>query len=213
MKQCFRILLFVLAVFLLLGIAQEGTAQSRVPSKRTTISPRKKPTTATQPTINVNFKGDLGRFALKGPVKYMKDMVGGGGPEYYFNSDGFLSESDGSPLKADENNEQYTRDSQGRITIYDKFGFNWKEEYEFNSNGLLERKRSTNISGSNRSDDRYTYNSEGECVSCSSVYFQLGEQGKQTIKYTILTRDKYGNWTKRKDQHGNIETRKITYYE
>lgn len=32
-------------------------------------------------------------------------------------------------------------------------------------------------------------------------------------KYTILEKDSYGNWTKRKDQKGNVTTRKITYYE
>ena len=33
-----------------------------------------------------------------------------------------------------------------------------------------------------------------------------------TDVYTIITTDKYGNWTKRKTQNGEIETRVITYY-
>jgi hypothetical protein len=33
-----------------------------------------------------------------------------------------------------------------------------------------------------------------------------------TNVYTIITKDKYGNWTKRKNQNGEIETRTITYY-
>lgn len=84
----FRLLLSVLTVFFILGIAQHATAQGRVPSKRNTVSPRKKPTTTTQPTINVNFKGELGRFELRGPAK--KCVVS----EYetvFFNRDGFLT--------------------------------------------------------------------------------------------------------------------------
>lgn len=212
------VLYIVLSAILLIGSAQTVGAQSSRPSKRTTISPRKKPVAPAQTNINVNFKGDLGRFALKGPVKNLKLLNNDEsipGPEYYFNRDGFEIDSDGHILMGEDNNYvKYTRDSQGRLIVLDELDFiNFKEEYVFNSNGLLLKKRWTNYSGSNKGEDCYTYNSEGECVSCSSVYFQLGEHGKETIKYTILMRDKYGNWTKRKDQHGNIEKRAITYYE
>ncbi len=39
-----------------------------------------------------------------------------------------------------------------------------------------------------------------------------GEPEVITYKYTIIEKDGHGNWTKRKDQDGNITTRKITYY-
>jgi hypothetical protein len=39
-----------------------------------------------------------------------------------------------------------------------------------------------------------------------------GEPETITNSYTIVEKDDYGNWTKRKDQDGKVVTRTITYY-
>ena len=197
----FRLLLSVLTVFLSLGIAQHAIAQGRVPSKRNTVSPRKKPTTTTQPTINVNFKGELGRFELRGPVK--KCVVS----EYetvFFNRDGFLTDENGKLLS-----DKIVRDNHGRIVEEEIFNTG-VYTYKYNTNGLLIEKKYER--GSHIIRNIYTYNSAGECIKNNGSGVELGKKWKDVITYTILTRDNYGNWTKRKGSDGGIETRTITYY-
>lgn len=208
-----QILLMILAAILFIGTAQTATAQKRKPNKRTTTtSPRKKPTTTTQPPINVNFKGELGRYELRGAVKTLEigqyDVI-------YFNRDGFMTDEKGKLLAErgiDDGTllSDYTRDSQGRIVQEMIFngGFYY---YKFNTNGLLSEKKYER--GTHVIRERYIYNSDGECIKNNRNGVELGEKWKDTITYTILSRDSQGNWTKRKDSEGNIETRKITYYE
>ena len=70
-------------------------------------------------------------------------------------------------------------------------------------------------------DVTYTYDADGYVASISdqgwgmdAVDEETGELEKPVVtKYTIQEKDNYGNWTKRKDQKGNVTTRKITYYE
>lgn len=207
-----QVLFWALAAILFIGTAQTATAQKRKPNKRTTTtSPRKKPTTTTQATINVNFKGELGRYELRGAVKTLKidqdDVI-------YFNRDGFMTDKRGKLLAEkgiddDPMLSDYTRDSQGRIVQEEIFngGFYY---YKFNANGLLSEKKYER--GSQEIRERYIYNSDGECIKNNRNGVELGRDWKDTITYTILSRDSQGNWTKRKDSEGNVETRVITYY-
>lgn len=209
-----QVLFFALAAILFIGTAQTATAQKRKPNKRTTTtSPRKKPTTTTQPTINVNFKGELGRYELRGAVKTLKidqhDVI-------YFNRDGFMTDKRGKLLaNRDEDSDdgfacEYTRDSQRRIIKEDMFGYGAFYQFKYNANGLLSEKYYER--GSHEIRERYIYNSDGECIKNNRNGVELGRDWKDTITYTILSRDSQGNWTKRKDSEGNVETRVITYY-
>ena len=65
------------------------------------------------------------------------------------------------------------------------------------------------------STSRYYYNVDGECVK-KKVYYvpeEEGDDGVLVYTFTIMERDSHGNWTKRKDQNDNLETRQITYFE
>ena len=204
-----NIFIALVITFLLAGTFQTATAQNRKPNKRTTtIPPRKKPTT-TQPTINVNFKGELGLYELRGPVKQCiwKNVDS----EYNlgFDKNGMWVTENGYTLGGE--GVVIKRDKVGRII---KRGDPYDEEYTsyaYNSNGLVTKKIIKYMDGGD--EIHFYYNSNGDCTKCVNSYGDMEGSGKLTTKYTIVTRDSYGNWTKRKDQHGKVETRIITYYE
>lgn len=204
-----QVLFFALAAILFIGTAQTATAQKRKPNKRTTTtSPRKKPTTTTQATINVNFKGELGLYELRGPVKQCiwknddsENNLGFDKNGMWVTENGYTLGGEGVVIK---------RDKAGRII---KRGDPYDEEYTsytYNSNGLVTKKIIKYMDGGD--EIHFYYNSNGECTKCVDSYGDMEGSGKLTTKYTIVTRDSYGNWTKRKDQHGKVETRIITYY-
>lgn len=204
----FYIIIIALVTILLVGTIQTTTAQNRKPNKRTTtIPPKKKPTT-TQPTINVNFKGELGLYELRGPVKQCiwknddsENNLGFDKNGMWVTENGYTLGGEGVVIK---------RDKAGRII---KRGDPYDEEYTsytYNSNGLVTKKIIKYMDGGD--EIQFFYNSNGDCTKCVNSFGDMEGSGKETTKYTIVTRDSYGNWTKRKDQHGKVETRIITYY-
>lgn len=164
-------------------------------------------------------RGDLGVFDLRGPVKECKLVSGDYKKTTSFNEQGQWTAEDGKPLK-----EIYPggvkRDKNGRISkgLLDK----WEEtyhEYHLDSKGLATKiEYHDYMDGGN--DVTYTYDADGYVATESdqgwgmdAVDEETGEMVKPTVsQYTILEKDSYGNWTKRKDDKGNITTRKITYY-
>lgn len=199
----------VLAAILFIGTAQTATAQKRKPNKRTaTIPPRKKPTT-TQPTINVNFKGELGLYELRGPVKQCIWKNDDSEYNLGFDKNGMWVTENGETLGGE--GVVIKRDNAGRII---KKGDPYDEEYisyAYNSNGLVIKKIVKYMDGGD--EILFYYNSNGDCTKCVNLYGDMEGSGKVTTKYTIITKDSYGNWTKRKDQRGKVEIRIITYYE
>lgn len=206
----FYIIIIALVTILLVGTAQTAMAQKRKPNKRTTtIPPKKKPTTTTQAPINVNFKGELGLYELRGPVKQCIWKNDDSEYNLGFDNNGMWVTENGEALGGD--GIVIKRDKAGRII---KRGDPYDEEYTsytYNSNGLVTKKIIKYMDGGD--EIQFFYNSNGDCTKCVNSYGDMEGSGKETTKYTIVTRDSYGNWTKRKDQHGNIQTRTITYYE
>lgn len=218
MKNVLSLFMPVSAAVLLTILMMAGSAQPTLAQQRRTIGKKTTPvkrTVQTQPVINVNFEGELGLFQLRGPVKSFRLITNDFEEQAIrkdFDRNGFQTDWDGKLLADDEVNFKYTRDDKGRIIVIDAFGFLYLEKYEYNSNGLPIKKHFTNDDGSNKSDTRYSYNSEGELISEHTTYFQLGRHGRNTVKYVIVSRDNYGNWTERESERGN-EKRIITYYE
>ena len=161
-------------------------------------------------------RGDLGVFDLRGPVKECKkDQL-----ILSFNPEGQWIAENGKPIE-----KFYTggvkRDKNGRISkgMYDPSD-ETGHDYYLNEKGLV-----TKINYRNYMDEgnivTFTYDADGyvatetdQAWGMGAVDEETGEEAKPVVtKYTILEKDSYGNWTKRKDQNGNITTRQITYYE
>ena len=103
------------------------------------------------------------------------------------------------------------RNKEGRLIECNADGYG-SRYYTYNDKGLP-----TEIAedGGGRT---ITYDTDGYVKTESmTIGLDIGdEEGEPEIikiTYTILEKDSYGNWTKRKDQNGNITTRTITYFE
>lgn len=149
--------------------------------------------------------GDLGGYDLRGPVK----KVAYDGWSCTFNEKGQLLTENGKSLKSIFPGG-VKRDRQGRLVECNADGYG-SRYYTYNSQGLP-----TEIAedGYNR---KFTYDDDGY-VKTEEEYIapDIGDEGDgETIRstYTILEKDNYGNWTKRKNQRGEVVKRKITYYE
>lgn len=150
-------------------------------------------------------RGDLGAYDLRGPVK----KVIYDGWNCTFNEQGQLLTIDGQSLK-NIYPGGVTRDKNGRLKDCNADGYG-SCSYNYNSKGLP-----TEIyaDGGGRV---LTYDADGylKTETCSYPPEMGDEEGEEEIvkyTYTILEKDSYGNWTKRKDQNGAITTRKITYF-
>lgn len=161
-------------------------------------------------------RGDLGAFDLRGPVKECKqdELI------VTFNPEGQFIAENGKPIE-----KIYTggvkRDKNGRLQkgMYDP-NDETGHDYYFDSKGLATKIHYRNYMDAGNTIT-YTYDADGYVATESdqewgidAVDEETGELPKPVVKkYTILEKDSYGNWTKRKDQKGNVTTRKITYYE
>lgn len=150
-------------------------------------------------------RGDLGAYDLRGPVK----KVIYDGWNCTFNEQGQLLTIDGQSLKTIYPGG-ITRDKNGRLKDCNADGYG-SCSYNYNSKGLP-----TEIyaDGCGRV---LTYDADGylKTETCSYPPEMGDEEGEEEVvkyTYTILEKDSYGNWTKRKDQNGAITTRKITYF-
>ena len=150
-------------------------------------------------------RGDLGGYDLRGPVKTVKYAEWNA----TFNEQGQLTAENDQSLNSIFPSG-IKRDKDGRLTEChtDAYG---SRGYTYNAKGLP-----TEIA-----EDGYdrilTYDADGYLATeTATIAPDMGdEEGEPeviTYKYTIIEKDSYGNWTKRKDQEGNITTRTITYY-
>lgn len=154
--------------------------------------------------------GELGLFDLRGPVKkcVMRDAFGNK-RTYTFDEKGFWKTEDGQSLKK-KFPDHISRDRDGRITEgapEEYYAFN----YEWNTKGLVTSSWSTG-----EFSITYKYDDDGNLTKrILHLEPDMGdESGGETITstFTAIEKDKYGNWTKRKDQKGKVEERTIEYY-
>ncbi len=187
-------LIALMAILCLSGMAQKkkGTARKTV-SKNI--------------VINFNAQGELGIFALRGPVKECVWTTKDQTRKLVFDRNGMWTSENGN--KPWFNYGSVKRDNKGRI-IQMGDGEETGQLFTYNNNGLLTKLVTVYMDG--RDVATYSYNSEGECTKESFSYGDMGGSGKNVAIFTILSRDSQGNWTKRKTQKGNVETRTITYY-
>ena len=208
-----RILLLLTAA-IMLGIAMPTMAQQRkAPAKRTTTTTKKGGTTSkggTSKTTIINFtaQGELGLFALRGPVKECVWTTKDQTRKLGFDKKGMWISEDGR--KPWGNYGKVKRDTKGRIIQMGEDVESGKL-FTYNANGLMIKEVTIYMDG--RDIATYAYNSKGECTKETFSYGDMYGSGKNTAIFTILERDSQGNWTKRKTQNGNVETRTITYHE
>ena len=189
-------LFIALAAMMLLGATMPAQAQNKK---------KKAKPTATQ--VNITVPGELGIYELRGPVKECKWIKSYETVTYGFDTNGKWITKDGQRLTEFYGNN-IKRDSKGRITMLGDVEENTK--YHYNANGLITKFEQHFMDG--RYEVSYTYNNNGECTKCVNKGSDMEGSFKNTVKFTILERDSYGNWTKRKDNQGGSETRTITYY-
>ena len=192
-------ILFLIAAVMLCGAVMPVMAQKKK------VAPAKRSNTT---VINFTAVGELGIFALRGPVKECVWTTKDGTQKLGFDRQGMWVSKDGN--KPWDNYGSVKRDSKGRI-IQMGDGEESGELFTYNSNGLMTKHVTVYMDG--RDIATYTYNNKGECTKESFGYGDMYGSGKNVAVFTILSRDEQGNWTKRKTQNGNVETRTITYYE
>ena len=162
--------------------------------------------TAPEPVNYEPGRGDLGGYDLRGPVKMVKYPKW----ECTFNEQGQLLTENGQNLKSIFPGG-IKRDKNGRLKEChaDAYGSRY---YTYNEHGLP-----TEIAEDGY-DRVFTYDEDGYVkTEVETIAPDMGdEEGEAEVTmstYTIVEKDSYANWTKRKDQRGNLVQRKITYYE
>ena len=85
------------------------------------------------------------------------------------------------------------------------------EQYFYNEKGLITKRIYGYFDSSE--EDTYTYDANGNLLKMKVEEGGMDASEPYTNVYTTITTDKYGNWIKRKNQNGEIETRTITYYQ
>lgn len=201
-----KVFMFLVAA-MMLGMAMPTMAQQKkAPAKR--ASTTKSGTAANRNTattvINFTAQGELGLFELRGPVK---ECIWGERKLEFDRNGMWIKENGDLPWS---NYGTVKRDSKGRIILMGD-EVESGESFTYNANGLIIKHITQYMDG--RDVVTYTYNSKGECTKESYSYGDMSGSGKNTAIFTVLTRDSQGNWTKRKTQNGNVETRTIIYYE
>lgn len=195
----------VAAVALLLAACGNKTAGQQSSTDSDTIAALAAADTMAQQKTYEPGRGDLGGFDLRGPVKKVEYE------EWFctFNKEGQLLTEDGESLK-NLFIGGIVRNKEGRLAECHADGYG-SRSYTYNAQGLP-----TEIyeDGYNR---EFTYDEEGYVATMKEVIApEMGPDDEPEVNkytYTILEKDSYGNWTKRKDDAGNITTRKISYYD
>ncbi len=206
-----RILLLLAVAFIFGSVMPTMAQQKKTPVKRGTTTTKSGTTakrTSATTTINFTAQGELGIFALRGPVKECVWTTKDQTRKLGFDKKGmWISENGKEPWS---NYGPVKRDNKGRMVL---MGYEEEsgEQFTYNANGLMTKHVTIYMDG--RDIATYTYNSKGECTKETFSYGDMYGSGKNSAIFTILSRDSQGNWTKRKTQNGNVETRTITYHE
>ena len=221
-----RIILLTLAVCFLSNITVQAQSlmnqakqKSSVQKKKTAITTKNtipksqtKPKTAPKYSASSNAamssnvvigKGDLPLFDLHGPVKSVKMNMDFGDGTFNFDRNGRWTTWDGEPISS----FAISRDKKGRV---DYFANGISNSFSYANNGLLRKYTVTNTQC--EITYTYSYSASGDMTSCTMSSQCSFGNSSDTYKFSILQRDAYGNWLKRKTGK-NIETRTIEFYE
>ena len=162
----------------------------------------------TEEVTAVTFKGDLGQFALRGPVKEFSTPIG---VHECFDRDGFLLDTETGKKKESDENNTVKRNEQGRIVRIDVLWNDSFETYDYDERGLLVKNYWEQFG--RKVTKNYEYNEKGECLKMTFIETGGRDDGTFVTEYKILERDRYGNWIRRIGANGDEETQTITYYE
>ena len=163
------------------------------------------PTPAPAPAL-AEIKGEVGAFELRGPVKecfwdhsdYQTTLT--------FDQNGMWKTRDGQVPWA---GQPVKRDTKGRIIHYGDGDI--EEMFTYNAKGQCIVHGYHDMEYGYKT--YYSYNQNGEVTQVKDVdWYDNVESNPRVTKFTVLARDSYGNWTKRKNPRGRVETRKISYY-
>lgn len=190
---------------LILLIMLTGAILLHAQVRRTPVQQRK----AVQ-TSSGMYKGTLGHYELRGPVKTCKEIGDDWELNYFFEINGVISTINGESVSTSP--RTYEFDTNGRIIrFFPNPGHeHLYEKYDYDKVGRLTK---TTTYDDNYAKDITTifYNEKGYCFKKTYVaYGPHGGNGTSTCK--VLETDQYGNWTKR-TWGSIIERREITYYE
>lgn len=175
--------------------------------------------------------GDRAFFDVKGNVKSILDVATNNLIEFDTNGLYFSAEYDEVETKDGITTRRAT-EADGAVefwAIYDAKGRLIEESESVENMGVFAveyDKQNRVVKYKDSQHDAlvlvtFKYNKEGDCIQKTEkikehyfvVDIDVPKEEKPTItKYTILTKDKQGNWLKRKDSKGETEERVIKYY-
>ena len=156
------------------------------------------------------YKGSLGYYELRGPVKSCKEIGDDWETISVFDRNGVLSTIDGESVRTSPRSYEFS--ANGRMIRFFPIPGqeNIFEKYEYDKVGRL-AKTTEYDNDYAKQVTTYFYNEKGYCIKQSFVaHGPHGGEGESTCK--VLETDLYGNWTKRAWGE-TINRRVITYYE
>lgn len=130
-------------------------------------------------TEEVTFKGDLGQFALRGPVKEFSTPIG---VHECFDRDGFLLDTETGKKKESDENNTVKRNEQGRIVRIDVLWNDSFETYDYDERGLLVKNYWEQFG--RKVTKNYEYNEKGECL--KMTFIETGDE--MTAPLSLNTR-------------------------
>lgn len=202
-------LFFLMGMFALVSLSCRGNNQQPNESKEADG------TSSELATVKTTYKGDLGQFALKGPVASVSPE---NEPTVRFNRDGQITNEDGS-VKASDENETVERDAEGRIVKIDLLWNDSYETYDYNDRGLLVKYYFERFE--RKVTKEFQYNDDDELIHVVWTETRRAEDDEEDeemqeetdiFDYKILERDSYGNWIRRIGMFDTEEKRTISYY-
>ncbi len=168
-------------------------------------------------------KGALSYYQLRGPVKAVEFEVDFDLGDIDIADSWSVGYYDITRICFDKNgkiilpwDDVYTYDSSGRLSTVnweikitdDMFSvpgraFYWAEKFRYDEHGNLLSYEET-VEFNIPFTVTLKYNSAGDVV---------GYEGGRVVYYTVLKKDKWGNWLERRTSEGKIERRSLEYYE
>lgn len=159
-----------------------------------------------------DYKGELGLFELRGPVKSCTYTNKYATVKRTFDENGYWLTYDGKKLST-VYPSGIKRDKNGRITKGIMDGDGNCETYTYNEDGS--KKSYVYSYFDSVSKETCTYDEEGNLMKRHVEDYGMDGEEPYTETYEVLETDEHGNWTKRKVKGGPLagnETRKIVYY-
>lgn len=159
-----------------------------------------------------DYKGELGLFELRGPVKSCTWKNSYGSFTRTFDENGMWLTHTGKSLKAIYPSG-IKRDAKGRIVkgLIDADGNG--DTYAYNEDGS--KKKATYAFFDTVTEETCTYDDSGKLTKMHVEDMGMDGEGPYNETYEDLETDSHGNWTKRKVKGGPMAgtvTRKIEYF-